>query len=75
MKFMTRKQLYDVCIKHEYILVRDPISLKTHAINCKVAKLGGLKEKVIRCPDAETNYSSFIPCNFMEYISNKTAFI
>lgn len=69
---MTVKQLYSACQKHKYLLLR-MYNGKQMAINCKVAKLA--KKQNNYPEDDETDFASFIPCDFITYIHYKTPFI
>ena len=71
MKNLTRKQLYQICQKNKYILVKFTPNIIV-GINCKIGLIASKKYCI---NDTETNYSSWQPCNFMEYITHKTPFL
>lgn len=71
-KTLTSAQLFNACKNNRFILVRHYSDYRVHAINCGIYKFKRFTKH--KRDQTETNYISFIPCNFMEYISNKVPF-
>ena len=72
MCYMTRKQLNEVCMNNDYIILRyDNNSVS--ALNCKAAFLSRFKN--VPKDDTKTKYIGWQKCSFMEYISLKTTFL
>lgn len=72
-KNLTKKQLYEACQKHEYLLLRYYPDNSLVAVNTRIARFK--KFDIMKYDEKESNYSSFIPCTFSEYITYKTPFI
>lgn len=68
---MKVEELKKACDDNKYIIVRT-YGGQTHAFNCKAADIA---MKKAAGPKMETNYISFSPCSFQEYISKKIPFI
>ena len=69
---LTAKQLYNICLKNKYIIVRY-VNGQITAINCKVVTLKIFDN--IKNKNHHTRFISYKPCSFMDYISNKTPFM
>jgi hypothetical protein len=70
-KTLTLGKLRKVCQEHKYLIVREKGGF-TMAVNTGIANLRASKQ----LPDsAKSNYISYFPCDFQEYISNKVPFI
>ncbi len=67
---MNRNQIRKACEKNKYLLLR-LYSGYQMGINCKVIDFQIKKNH----GNQETDYISYRPCGFMEYISNKHPFI
>jgi hypothetical protein len=71
MKYLTFKQLDEACKKHAYLILRFG-SGHQMGVNTKVSKLSkkkyGFKENHI------SDFVSFRPCSFIEYIQYKHPF-
>lgn len=72
-KNLTVGQLLNAAEKHDYLLCRFPSGYQI-GINSKVAKIAA---KTGACDNLslETEFVSYKPCSFMEYINHKHAFI
>lgn len=68
---MKSLQIEAAAKKFKYIILRvnDYDSIGFNCAALEMAKRRGFN------PNEETAFTSFRPCNFMEYISNKTPFI
>ena len=72
MERLTARQLCEVMTNNNYILLRDYMgTLIGH--NCKIVNFKRFNN--VRNADTKTIFTSFRPCSFNEYISNKTAFM
>ena len=71
-RFMTVKSLKEACKKHPYILLRFASGYQM-GINSKIAhialKLNGYDDNQL------TDFVSFLPCSFYDYISHKAPFM
>ena len=67
---MTIKQISDVCKLYSYIALRNE-SGYLMGINCKIAFLKSNKGE----PETETEFISYIPISFSEYINIKHPFL
>jgi len=74
MKNLTRQQLQNASLIHKYMILRYRNG-SCIAINSKVTRTKKPVEKLAKNPHKRTNFISFKPCSFMEYISLKTPFI
>jgi len=74
-KNLSRQQIHNACQVNKYIVLRYSKSNRCIAINCKVSKHRKLSDKLAKKPHKKTNFISFRPCCFMEYISLKTPFL
>jgi hypothetical protein len=72
---LTVNQLLKACEKHSFILAREYKTNIVHGINCGVINLEKVEHSTLNRGCEETNYISFKPCDFHEYISNKIAFL
>lgn len=70
---MTVKELLNATQLHPYLLCRLWTG-KLMGINSKVAKIAEKKGKCDK-PNNETEFTSYIPCSFMEYLNYKHTFI
>jgi hypothetical protein len=71
-KSLTVKKLHQICSQNKYILLRERGGILV-GVNCKVSPIGFKKFKGnINVP---TNFVSYFPCSFHEYISNKIPFL
>ena len=68
---MTVKNLIKACKENKYILLRHELGFVL-GVNCKAPFID--KRPIIN-ENRETQYIGFIPCSFMEYISNKNPFV
>lgn len=73
MKTMSTKDLLNACRNHNYIVVRH-ICGQVFAFNCRATDLS-YKKQGSPPMDIPTNYLSFYPCDFNEYITKKLPFI
>ena len=71
-RFLTVKQLYKACLNNSYLLVRFP-SGRQMGINTKIADLI-FKKKNYKY-NKKTDFVSYLPCSFNEYISKKHVFM
>lgn len=71
MKRLTFKQIDIICSKNKYIVLRT-FDNYLIAVNCKVSEIS--KRKYKYNPNNKSQYISFYPCSFQEYISLKTPF-
>lgn len=69
---MTRKQLFSALKKHDFLLLRD-LQGDRYGVNCKVGKMK--RNEHYEHSDALTNFISYRPVNFNEYISTKMPFM
>ena len=72
MKYLTRKEVFEICTKHKYVVFRLYNNFQ-EAINCKVITISKNAKREI--DDRPTDYISFHACSFSEYISKKIGFI
>lgn len=70
-KTLTQKQLYYICQKHKYIILRN-IYNQTAAVNCGIANTKNFQH--FKNSDKRTRMLSYYPCDFMEYISKKVKY-
>jgi hypothetical protein len=70
MKNMMVSQIKKACEENRFIVLRHASGFLM-GVNCRVATLKKLEDKV----DLETDYMSFYPASFHEYISLKAPFI
>lgn len=68
---LTTNQLVKACEENRFLLLRDNVGV--YGFNAAVAKLKRVAER--RKADLETNYVSYRPCTFMEYLNYKIPFI
>jgi len=68
---MTVSEFKKALTTHRFILARHNLGFQV-GLNSKI--LGILSKKKVK-GSVQTNYVSFTPCSFMEYISKKTSFI
>ena len=71
MKTLTKKQLYEACLKHKYLAVRYTDN-DVKGINTRILRLKKFKNYAF--DDKETNVISSRPIDFQEYISIKGIF-
>lgn len=71
--YLTIGQLFNACKHNKYLLLREGNDYVS-GINCAVANLSRLKEK-LKHPKKKTCYTGFTPCDIQEYISHKHPFI
>lgn len=70
---LTRIQLKNALDNNRYVLLRFSCDNSLIGVNSKSAKI---KHAARFCIDnTETQFISYIPCSFMEYISYKVPFI
>ena len=74
MKRLRVYQIHNACQLYKYLILRYPNG-DCIAINCKVAKTKKPLKRFNKKPNGKTNFVSFCPCSFMEYISLKTPFL
>ena len=73
---MTVSQVERALKKHRFIMLRDRHTLKQIAVNSKLfeTNIGRLRRGRIH-GNRLTDWMSYRPCSFQEYISYKTPFI
>ena len=74
MKTLTVKQLIKACENNKYIACRK-LNNQLIGVNCKIVYLKSIRQKNENSLQNLTNYISFKPINFSEYIRLKTPFI
>lgn len=67
---LTVAQLTQICLNNKYIIVRDQWN-DTAGINCGIVNVIKMRGN----PKNKTQWYSYKPCSFHEYISNKIKFI
>lgn len=72
MRNLTCQQLYNACKNHQFIILRYSGDNSLIAINCKIVTLK--KFDKFKTMNSSSDFISFIPCGFMEYISKKFPF-
>ena len=70
---MKIEQLYKATSEYDYLVLRDSEN-RLMAINCKVAELKTVKTRAISHSKTKSYFTSYRPCNFMEYITLKRPF-
>ena len=70
-KNITIGQLFDLCNKHNYMIVRDSQGVE-YGLNCRLWKIFLRKNNPTL--EAETRLVSFRVCGMHEYISHKIPF-
>lgn len=70
---MTGKEVLAMIAKHKYVLLRHNNGWKA-GVNCKAMLFPENIKKIRAKLDKPTNYQSFTPCSFNEYITHKIPF-
>ena len=73
MEKLTVAQLANACKKNKYLAARY-VDNDVIGINCGIANLSKIKKDLKKRENNITNYVSFRPVTFMEYLSIKTKF-
>ncbi len=74
MRRLTMKQIDYICKNNKYIVLRY-FDNETIAVNCRISEISKRKHKDKLNLNKKTNFISYYPCSFQEYISLKTPFI
>lgn len=69
---ITAGKLYKACIENKFLILRYSHDNSTIAVNCKIIMLK--KFDKFKNNTTQTQFISYQPCSFMEYISKKTRF-
>jgi len=73
MKNITIKKLYEICQDNKYIALRFGDNYLM-GVNCSVAKILNPSKDIKEIGNKETQFYSFRPISFMEYIRIKRPF-
>jgi len=72
MENLTCSRLYEICQEHDYVLLRLAKNNALMGVNCRIARMP--RFETFASDKHHTEFISYIPCTFQEYISYKHPF-